>query len=194
MDRSDILSIDDWIKISIKFSGVCLHCKKRINSGEYGYWSRTSKSVLHDQCYNSLYSNNPKETASVVAVENASPPPSPKTQKVGDKSLNNDKDINLNLFSPSTPQTTSNRSPSSRKATRGYSTFSTINQKKIRCFICENYVDLDDDNTLSYSLLKMTNRQLDSSTDTFFCSTCLKDANEELFEKYKTNFNKMLNK
>jgi uncharacterized protein YlaI len=201
MDRSDFLSIADWIKISIKFSGLCLHCKKRINSGEYGYWSRASKSVLHDQCYNSLYSNNLEQSASTVTgVENnptsPSPSPSPITQRVGDKSLKNDKDPRLNnFFSPSVPQATPGHqsSQSSKRATRGHDASSTTNQKKTRCFICENYVDLDE-GTLPYSLLKMSNRQLDASADTFFCSACLNDAKEELFEKYKTSFNKMLNK
>src|SRR5215218_10076333 len=54
MDK-DALSINDWIKISIRFSGLCLNCKKKIDSGEYGYWSRLSKSVLHQSCYNSLF-------------------------------------------------------------------------------------------------------------------------------------------
>ena len=54
MDK-DALSINDWIKISIKFSGLCLSCKKKIDSGEYGYWSRLSKSVLHQSCYDSLF-------------------------------------------------------------------------------------------------------------------------------------------
>ncbi|MDQ4074530.1 MAG: hypothetical protein M3162_09560, partial [Thermoproteota archaeon] len=92
-------------------------------------------------------------------------------------------------------QATAPRSPMSRRVTSGDrdGAYSTIKQKKIRCFICENYVDLDD-GSLPYSLLKMSNRQLDTSTDTFFCFNCLNDVNEELFEKYKTNFNKMLNK
>jgi hypothetical protein len=54
MDK-DALSINDWIKISIKFSGLCLNCKKKIDSGDYGYWSRLSKSVLHQSCYDSLF-------------------------------------------------------------------------------------------------------------------------------------------
>ena len=54
MDK-DALSINDWIKISIKFSGICLNCKKKIDSGDYGYWSRLSKSVLHQSCYDSLF-------------------------------------------------------------------------------------------------------------------------------------------
>ena len=69
MNKDDILSIDDWIKISIKFSGVCLNCKKRLNSGDYGYWSRVSKSILHELCYNSLFfpsSSAIKESSGVV--------------------------------------------------------------------------------------------------------------------------------
>jgi hypothetical protein len=54
MDK-DTLSINDWVKISIKFSGLCLNCKKKIDSGEYGYWSRLSRSVLHQSCYDSLF-------------------------------------------------------------------------------------------------------------------------------------------
>jgi hypothetical protein len=54
MDK-DALLINDWVKISIKFSGLCLNCKKKIDSGEYGYWSRLSKSVLHQSCYDSLF-------------------------------------------------------------------------------------------------------------------------------------------
>src|SRR5919202_3648836 len=58
MKKEDILSIKDWIKISIKFSGTCSVCKKRIDSGNYGYWSKSSKSVLHDSCYISLFSSS----------------------------------------------------------------------------------------------------------------------------------------
>ena len=54
MDK-DVLSTNDWIKISIKFSGLCLNCKKKLDSGEYGYWSKLSKSVLHQSCYDSLF-------------------------------------------------------------------------------------------------------------------------------------------
>ena len=38
--RRYIYRLDDWIKISIKFSGALSNCMKRIDSGIYGYWSR----------------------------------------------------------------------------------------------------------------------------------------------------------
>src|SRR6476620_8242990 len=55
MKKEDILSIKDWLKISIKFSGACSNCMKRIDSGIYGYWSKSSRSVLHESCYISLF-------------------------------------------------------------------------------------------------------------------------------------------
>jgi hypothetical protein len=73
MDK-DALSINDWIKISIKFSGICLNCKKKIDSGDYGYWSRLSKSVLHQSCYDSLFlqqslpSSSPTSPSSVSSL------------------------------------------------------------------------------------------------------------------------------
>ena len=70
MDK-DALSINDWIKISIKFSGICLNCKKKIDSGDYGYWSRLSKSVLHQSCYDSLFL-----TQSLPSSPSPSPSPS----------------------------------------------------------------------------------------------------------------------
>lgn len=52
----DISKINDWVKISIKYTGSCSFCKDKVKSSSYGYWSRSSKLVLHDECYNSLYS------------------------------------------------------------------------------------------------------------------------------------------
>lgn len=49
--RDDIFSSGDWMKIKIKFSGICLNCKQKINAGDLGYWSRNAKSILHDNCY-----------------------------------------------------------------------------------------------------------------------------------------------
>jgi hypothetical protein len=187
LDHSEILSIDDWIKISIKFSGVCLHCKKKISSGEYGYWSKTSKSVLHDQCYNSLFSGNPKEaTSEAVAVGNTSSSLSPNTQEMNERGSGSGKSKAFRSFST----TTAHKEQLPKRETNAYG---AANQKKIRCFTCGDYVDLDDDGTLPNLLLKMSNRPLDAS-DTFFCSSCLNDANEELFERYTENFNRMLNK
>lgn len=51
MDKDPLLA-RDWIKMSMKFPGFCLVCKQKINSAEVGYWSRESKSILHQDCYN----------------------------------------------------------------------------------------------------------------------------------------------
>ncbi|MDQ3084557.1 MAG: hypothetical protein M3Q77_07045 [Thermoproteota archaeon] len=48
----DPLLAPDWIKMNMKFPGFCLICKQRVNSAEVGYWSRTAKSILHQDCYN----------------------------------------------------------------------------------------------------------------------------------------------
>ena len=50
MDTDPLLA-RDWIKMTMKFPGFCLICKQRINSAEVGYWSRTAKSILHEDCY-----------------------------------------------------------------------------------------------------------------------------------------------
>lgn len=50
--NKDILLIQDWIKISIKFSGPCSICGQKVLSGKYGYWSKASKSIIHNDCYN----------------------------------------------------------------------------------------------------------------------------------------------
>ena len=51
MDKDPLLA-RDWIKMTMKFPGFCIICKQRIKSAELGYWSRTAKSVLHEDCYN----------------------------------------------------------------------------------------------------------------------------------------------
>ena len=51
MDKDPLLA-RDWIKMTMKFPGFCIICKQRIKSAEVGYWSRTAKSVLHEDCYN----------------------------------------------------------------------------------------------------------------------------------------------
>ena len=51
MDKAPLLS-RDWIKMTMKYPGFCLICKQKINSAEVGYWSRTAKSILHEDCYN----------------------------------------------------------------------------------------------------------------------------------------------
>jgi hypothetical protein len=51
MDKDPLLA-RDWLNMTIKFPGFCLICKQRINPGVMGYWSRTAKSILHEDCYN----------------------------------------------------------------------------------------------------------------------------------------------
>lgn len=53
--NSDLGSFDGWFKMSMKFPGICLKCKKKINLGEMGYWSRKKKSVLHEKCYEQVF-------------------------------------------------------------------------------------------------------------------------------------------
>jgi hypothetical protein len=50
MDKDPLLA-RDWIKMTMKFPGFCLICKKRIKSAEVGYWSKSIKSILHEDCY-----------------------------------------------------------------------------------------------------------------------------------------------
>jgi hypothetical protein len=50
MDKDPLLS-GDWLKMTIKYPGLCLICKKRVSPAEVGYWSRTAKSILHEDCY-----------------------------------------------------------------------------------------------------------------------------------------------
>ena len=49
--HDNIFSSGDWLKIKMKFSGVCLNCKQKINAGDFGYWSRNAKSIVHANCY-----------------------------------------------------------------------------------------------------------------------------------------------
>ncbi len=55
---NDISSFTDWIKIKIKFSGLCLTCKRKIKTGDFGYWSKSSKAIIHEACYSLQNSNN----------------------------------------------------------------------------------------------------------------------------------------
>jgi hypothetical protein len=63
--HDNIFSSGDWLKIKIKFSGVCLNCKQKINAGDFGYWSRNIKSIVHASCY--LESNKIDQVANPVA-------------------------------------------------------------------------------------------------------------------------------
>ena len=40
----------EWIRLLIKYKGICKECKREIPSGEYALWSRSSKAVKHMKC------------------------------------------------------------------------------------------------------------------------------------------------
>ena len=40
----------DWIKLLVKFNGKCSVCGQLIKSGNYAFWSKTSKSIKHLDC------------------------------------------------------------------------------------------------------------------------------------------------
>ncbi len=163
MNKEDILSINDWIKISIKFSGVCLNCKKRISSGDYGYWSRNSKSVLHELCYNSLFfsSSAIKETSSIVDIDS-----------ISDK--NNTKTVRLDIDIASSAIDVSNSSNIFKKK-----------EKKTKCFICSKYINFSSDFIIS--LLKM-GEKYNRNLDILYCYDCLENFSKDVYQNYKKKF------
>ena len=170
MKKEDILSITDWIKISIKFSGTCSVCKKRIDSGNYGYWSKSSKSVLHDSCYISLFSssfeiNNSNDVIKEGNYDGLS------------QGINNNERNTKNLNKPNSIVSVSDYKDGK----------SLINKqmKKKKCFICNEYVNFD--NKLVAYLLKL-NEINDSKSDIVYCYDCLENFDDNVFEKYKDKF------
>ncbi len=149
MDEKDILSIDDWIKISIRFSGSCLICKKKLLSGEYGYWSKKFKSILHEACYDKMFKT--KTSNEMMALSK------------GNQSINSQ----INLIE------------------NGLIDFVNKNNNKIKCFICKNKIDFNDQ--LIISLLKMCNKNYDN-LDTLYCSNCLRNFDIDTANKYEKHF------
>lgn len=47
MDRNT-----DWMGLKIKYRGKCSVCNKEISIGEYALWSRSNKSIKHQECNN----------------------------------------------------------------------------------------------------------------------------------------------
>lgn len=178
MNKDDILSIDDWIKISIKFSGVCLNCKKRLNSGDYGYWSRISKSILHELCYNSLFfqssssSSAIKESSGVVGVTS-----------VLDKS--NSKTISLDGITTSPPPPPPTASGATDNGISNSNNNIKKKGKKIKCFICNKYIDFNNDFIIS--LLKL-GEKYNSNLDILYCYDCLENFDNDVYENYKKKF------
>ena len=46
-----------WILLSSKYDGKCRECNDSIEKGDSIYWNTTTKKVLHEQCYFSLFSS-----------------------------------------------------------------------------------------------------------------------------------------
>jgi hypothetical protein len=170
MNNEDILSINDWIKISIRFSGICLNCKQRLNSGEYGYWSRNSKSILHELCYNSLFLQS-----SIVKDPNDD-------VGTGVPDKNNIKIANLS------GNTLSNYNPAdtfiNNKNEDGINIVKR-REKKTKCFICDKYIDFN--NVFIRYLLKLSEKYK-SNLDVLFCFDCLENFNFDVYKHYREKF------
>jgi hypothetical protein len=173
MGKEGILSATgDWIKISIKFSGVCLQCKKRLNSGEYGYWSKGSKSILHETCYDSMLlpfsvkkESSSNNADSVTLDKAANKTVSPKN-KDGDIDISSNGNSNNNDYGSSSV-------PGRKRA------------KNTKCFICSNNADFDND--LIISLLKLA-EGYNCNSDVLYCHDCLEKPSNGVFENYKKKF------
>jgi hypothetical protein len=170
MNNEDILSINDWIKISIRFSGICLNCKQRLNSGEYGYWSRNSKSILHELCYNSLFLQS-----SIVKDPNDD-------VGTGVPDKNNIKIANLS------GNTLSNYNPAdtfiNNKNEDGINIVKR-REKKTKCFICDKYIDFNND-FIRY-LFKLSEKYK-SNLDVLYCFDCLENFTFDVYKNYKKKF------
>ena len=155
---------NDWIKISIKYSGPCVKCKKKLESGCYGYWSRTSKSILHEKCFedlNFISSDEIKMTASDNNTES--------------KDVQNYKSMaTRSLLVKNIPQRIGLMSKSIKK-----------NELKNKCYICNNVIDLKDE--LIISLLTMAEKFF-YKIDVFYCVDCLENINKSAIEEYSQKF------
>jgi hypothetical protein len=169
MKNQDILSIKDWIKISIKFSGTCSSCNKRIESGIYGYWSKSTRSVLHESCYVSLFLSSSEilNSNNIDRGDNYDNLPVTINNERNNKLLNSYDSAIFNT---------------NDKDSKGL-----INRqmKKKKCFICNDYVDFDND--LVVYLLKL-NEMSNSKSDITYCYGCLENFSDEVFKKYQYKF------
>ncbi len=194
MDKEGILSATgDWIKISIKFSGVCLHCKKRLNSGEYGYWSKGSRSILHETCYDSLFfpfsvkKESSSNNADLVTLDNAG------NKFVSPKNKDGDAGNNANRVKRDGGINSSNNGNGGSNSNNkndyggggGGSILSRKRAKNTKCFICSNNVDFD--NGLIKSLLKLA-EGYNCNSDVLYCHDCLENPSNGVYENYKKKF------
>jgi hypothetical protein len=193
LGKEGILSATgDWIKISIKFSGVCLHCKKRLTSGEYGYWSKGSKSILHETCYDSLLlpfsakKDSSSDNADLATLNRAG------NKTVGPKNKDGDSGNNANrvkrddgIYSSSNGNSGSDNGNNIKYGSNSSSIFSRKRAKNTKCFICNNNVDYDND--LIISLLKLAEVYICNS-DVLYCHDCLENPSNGVYENYKKKF------
>ena len=159
------MAANDWIKISIKYSGVCLKCKKKLESGHYGYWSRSSKSILHENCFNELNVDSSK-IDKLTGVDD------------GIESLGVVEDSKPKMVSglplESVHQSVSHVNKILKK-----------NESKIKCYICSNVVDLKDE--LVNSLLIIAEK-FSSKVEVFYCHDCLENFNDVVIGQYQKKF------
>jgi hypothetical protein len=187
MDK-DALSANDWIKISIKFSGLCSSCKKKLNSGEYGYWSKLSKSVLHQSCYDSLFLPQ--------RLPSPSPSTSPSQSLLDPKGISSGSaaaaadaarvsgEKNGKPAAAAAAATSSSTGVDNNAHENGNSIFKK-RDKKIKCFICSRYVDFN--NELMKSLSRLCEKY-NSNSDIVYCSYCLENFDNSVYESYKRRF------
>jgi hypothetical protein len=185
MDK-DALSANDWIKISIKFSGLCSSCKKKLNSGEYGYWSKLSKSVLHQSCYDSLFIpqslSSPSNSQSLldpkgISSGSAAAAAADAARVSGEK--------NGKPAAAAAAATTSSSIGVDNNAHENGNSIFKKRDKKIKCFICSRYVDFN--NELMKSLSRLCEKY-NSNSDIVYCSYCLENFDNSVYESYKRRF------
>jgi hypothetical protein len=147
-----------------------LHCKRRLNSGEYGYWSKGSKSILHETCYDSLFfpysvkkesSSNTTEAVTLDKTGNKTVSPKNKDGAIGSSNGNS----NNNNY--------------------GNSVLGRKRAKNTKCFTCSNNVDFD--NELIISLLKLA-EGYNCNSDVLYCHDCLENPSNGVYENYKKKF------
>jgi hypothetical protein len=162
MNKEDILSISDWIKISVRFKGLCSSCKKKIDSGSYAYWSRISKSILHDSCYESLFLL-PLNMQKINSINNED----------GRGYIKKNKDAETSKNFALTISNKVNKKDGKYKE-----------ERKGKCFICDRNIDFNDD--LIKILLNLYSNN--GTANVMYCHYCLDSFDKDVYEKYKKKF------
>jgi hypothetical protein len=42
--------MNDWVRLLVKYKGMCSTCGKEISSGQHALWSKSSKAIKHIEC------------------------------------------------------------------------------------------------------------------------------------------------